>query len=111
MDMFGLNYIGDEECLQGAAANQPGLQMNAEQADGNNNTVYLIDSSEIGLQNVQVAAEISVFDKTFQDDIFSIIGQSDNSFQLLDNHSHYQGNTVTVAPSSTHFMKHLLNNS
>ena len=52
--------MGDEECTQGAAANQPGLQMNAEKAEANNNTVYLIDSSEISLQNVQVAADISV---------------------------------------------------
>ena len=43
--------------------------MNAEKADANNNTVYLIDSSEISLQNVQVAADISVL---FEFDIISL---------------------------------------
>ena len=49
MDIFGLSYMGDEECTQGATANQPVLQMNAEKADANNNTVYLIDGSGISL--------------------------------------------------------------
>ena len=68
MDIFDLIYIGEEECTQGTAANQPGLQMNAEKTDAYNNIVYLIDSSEISLQNVQVAAEIFVlseFDNSF----------------------------------------------
>ena len=65
-----MNNIGNEECTQGVAANQPGLQMNDEKIDANNITVCLIESSEISLQNVQVAAEISVlseFDNSFNE--------------------------------------------
>ena len=91
MDIFGLNYIGDEECIQGAAANQPGLKENAEKADANNNTVYLIDSSEVTLQNVQV--EASEFDNSFNERSLlqplapsgseislSVLSEFDNSF-------------------------------